>query len=238
MSGLLETRTALSKIREVAHGVFHEKQPCSSLMIPPYKWWGIPKSSGPTAPPLPTSGCEFESLASNGRVAPVYICTPPSWSPRSGTLSLQPKIISRLFALDGIECSLSSEYLAVNRQLAAGALAIVAMGDTDGERVAMELATTEGKHAVFIEADGVAEVDGHMDDVSRVRLPWCENGKEESIREVRATRPYISLHQSDMIHSSQSESSLSTPFDNPLKTFAKDLSIVSIFEFKKGATAY
>lgn len=186
MSGLFETRSALSKIREVAHTVFHEKQPCTSLMIPPYKWWGINQglNGGQNHPhPLPNSGCGFEALASHGRVAPVYICTPPDWSPLSGTLGLSPKTLSRLLAFDGIECSISSEYATVNSQLAAGALAIISVGDTDEDRAKLQLAATEGKHAVHIEAEGVGDVGGAPDDVSRVRLPLVEVGKEETLRE-------------------------------------------------------
>ena len=185
MSGLFETRSALSKIREVAHSVFHEKQPCSSLMIPPYKWWGIKRPDpGLNHPhPLPNSGCGFEALASHGRVPPVFLCTPPNWSPLSGTLGLLPKTLSRLLAFDGIECSLSSEYTTVNSQLAAGALAVISVGDTDEDRMALQAAATEGKHAVHIQAEGVGDAEGAVDDVSRVRLPLFEVGKEETLRE-------------------------------------------------------
>ena len=182
----VETRTALSKIREVAHSVFHGKQPCTSLMVPPYKWWGIQPGHGPP-PPLADSGCDFESLASHGRVAPVFICTPPSWTPLSGTLRLLPRTLARLLASDGIECSLASEYAIVDTHLASGALAVISLGDTLEEKAALELAATEGKHAVLVQSEGMSGGINQppRDDVSRVFLPWIEEGAEDSVREVR-----------------------------------------------------
>jgi hypothetical protein len=126
-SGGVQDAAGLAAVREVARAICAGNTRGDPYLIPPHPWWKETPVVHRTKAPQhdivqPAADCELESLAAQGRKAPVHITFHPDV--QHGPIR-SSEHLALLLEAEGLQCSWAPEYHAGDRAMAQHAIVVV-----------------------------------------------------------------------------------------------------------------